>query len=155
MKTMGMIVTVLLSLGLDAAKAQEVQNVIIDSGSQSAGCVIPRLEGERIPFPLRKANTKFELAENETYLLNGTIVTMNGKSFFKVDFNSQPWLATEKLLQNPYFPVDESTIQVRNMSGRVVQLAVVAHQNDTGSQIEGGNSALKLVPILPAAPYGN
>ncbi|NDG84999.1 MAG: hypothetical protein EBX52_08190, partial [Proteobacteria bacterium] len=57
---------------------------------QDAACVVSRLDGERIPFPLKKANTKFELAENETYLLNGTIVEMNGRPYFRVDFQSQP-----------------------------------------------------------------
>jgi hypothetical protein len=116
------------------------------------GCVIPKVDGERVPFPLRKANTKFELAENETYLLNGTIVSRGGRSFFRVDFNSQPWLATERMLQNPFFPVDDSAIQVGQHNGRLVQLAVVAHMNDQVSQIEG-STPLKLVPILPATPF--
>jgi hypothetical protein len=152
-KLTGMLI--LLSAALLSASSQAQ---ILKGGYHQAGpgngCVIERVDGERIPFPLRKANTKFELAENETYLLNGTIVARNGRSFFKVDFNSQPWLATERMLQNPLFPVDEGTIQVGQYHGRLVQMAVVAHMNDQRGQIEGGNGPLKLVPILPVAPIG-
>lgn len=137
------VIGLILLAGIPVASAQ--------MSNPGNGCVIPKVDGERVPFPLRKANTKFELAENETYLLNGTIVSRGGRSYFKVDFNSQPWLATERMLQNPFFPVDDSTISVGQHNGRLVQLAVVAHLNDQSNQIEG-STPLKLVPILPANP---
>jgi hypothetical protein len=152
MKNVACSVITLFLLGGALGSEAQVMKGVYDTGNPGNGCVIPRVDGERIPFPLRKANTKFELAENETYLLNGTVVSMNGRSYFRVDFNSQPWLATERMLQNPYYPIDEATIQVSQLKGRLVQMAVVAHQNDQNSQIEDGNSPLKLVPILPAMP---
>ena len=105
---------------------------------QNPACVISRVDGERIPFPLKKANTKFELAENETYLLNGTVVEINGHPFFKVDFQTQPWLGTERMLQFPYIPLDESSVSVSQYNGRLVQMAVVARKNDSSSVAEGG-----------------
>ena len=117
--------------------------------TQVPGCVISKIDGERVPFPLRKANTKFELAENETYLLNGTVVSMNGRTYFKIDFGSQPWLETEKMLQFPYLLLDESSVSVGQYGGRLVQMAVVARKNDGSSISEGGGMAVKLEVILP------
>ena len=143
-------IMILVALGLFTNNVlAKPATVIFEQIKSGSACVVPKLEGERIPFPLRKANTKFELAENETYLLTGMVVMMNGRSYFRVDFNSQPWLATEKMLQNPYFPVDEATISVGQANGRLVQVAVVARKNDALSQSEGGNTALKLEPIMP------
>jgi hypothetical protein len=113
-------------------------------------CVIPAVDGERVPFPLRAANTKFELAENETYLLNGTLVQIEGTVYFKVDFDTQPWLATEKLLEFPYFPVDSMTAKdINKYSGALVQIAVVAQANDLDpTSNEEQTSAMKLNMIL-------
>jgi hypothetical protein len=115
-------------------------------------CVISKIDGERVPFPLRKANTKFELAENETYLLNGTIVVVNGRTLFKVDFATQPWLETEKMLQFPYIPLDDATHTVNQFAGRMVQMAVVATKFQTYSPIEGGGTGVSLRVILPPIP---
>ena len=118
----------------------------------SAACVVPKVDGERVPFPLQKANTKFELSENETYLLNGTLVSMNNKTYLKVDFNSQPWLATQKLVQFPYFEIASVNLAtVNQMNGRLVQVAVVARRS-ADTSLEGGNE-LKLNSILPPAKF--
>jgi hypothetical protein len=122
---------------------------------QNPACVIARVDGERIPFPLKKANTKFELAENETYLLNGTIVEINGNAYFKVDFKTQPWLGTERMLQFPYIPLDDYSVSVSQFNGRLVQMAVVARKNDSSSIAEGGASRVRLAPIMPPLPLGN
>lgn len=121
---------------------------------QNSACVIARVDGERVPFPLKKANTKFELAQNETYLLNGTVVSMSGRTFFKVDFDSQPWLETEKMLQFPYIPLDDGSIQVSQYNGRLVQMAVVARKNDAPGVSEGGGLSMKLSVILPPVILG-
>jgi hypothetical protein len=115
-------------------------------------CVISKINDERVPFPLRKANTKFELSENETYLLNGTIVTMSGRTYFKVDFATQPWLETERMLQFPYLLLDDNSVPVGQYSGRLVQMAVVARKADQSSIAEGGGTRVKLEVILPPAP---
>jgi len=121
---------------------------------QNAACVIARLEGERIPFPLKKANTKFELAENETYLLNGVLVEINGRPYLRVDFQTQPWLGTERMLQFPYIPLEDASVQVSQYGGRLVQMAVVARKNDAAfQQGEGGTGRVKLMPILPPVPF--
>jgi hypothetical protein len=120
---------------------------------QNPACIISRVDGERIPFPLKKANTKFELAENETYLLNGTVIEMNGRPFFKVDFLTQPWLGTERMLQFPYIPLDETSVSVSQYNGRLVQMAVVARKNDSASIAEGGAGRVRLAPIMPPIPF--
>ena len=111
-------------------------------------CVIPKVSGERVPFPLQKANTKFDLSENQTYLLNGTLVVMNDKIYLKIDFNTQPYLATQKMVQFPYLAMDSvNAATVARMNGRLVQVAVVTRKLPASS-LEGGNG-LKLNAILP------
>jgi len=107
-------------------------------------CVIPKIDGDKVPFPLKAANTKFELAENETYLLNGTIVSQDGKVLFKLDFNSQPWLATNKRAQFPYFLVDATETIVRKFNGSLVQMAVVVRKNEVQSGGQELNNGLML-----------
>jgi|GEM_PF-2106964 len=121
--------------------------------TQNPECVIARVDGERVPFPLRKANTKFELSENETYLLNGTIVSMSGRTYFKVDFATQPWLETEKMLQFPYLLLDDSSVPVGQYAGRLVQMAVVARKPEVSSISEGGSAHVKLEVILPPRAF--
>ena len=118
-------------------------------------CVISKINDERVPFPLRKANTKFELSENETYLLNGTIVNMSGRTYFKVDFSSQPWLETEKMLQFPYLLLDDASVPVGQYNGRLVQMAVVARKNEVSSISEGRGMSVKLEVILPPSAIRN
>lgn len=120
-------------------------------------CLIPKIDGERVPFPLRFANTKFHLVENETYLLNGTVVTMNGKFYLKVDFASQPWLATEKVLQFPYFYIkDDGSINLNlyASSGVMVQMAVVARQPDGEGVTVEGRPTMNIESIIPPAVLG-
>lgn len=108
-------------------------------------CVIPKIDGERVPFPLKNANSKFELAENETYILNGTIVHQNGKSFFRVDFNSQPWLATQKRTQFPFFLIDSKAATVmKKFNGHLVQMAVVVRKEDVSTNGQEWDSSLVL-----------
>ena len=115
------------------------------TGDPHSVCVIPKIDGERVPFPLKSANTKFELAENETYILNGTIVQQDGKSFFKVDFNSQPWLATQKRSQFPFFLIDSNdTTMMKKFSGNLVQMAVVVRKKDVSSGGQEWDSSMVL-----------
>jgi hypothetical protein len=111
-------------------------------------CVIPKVDGERVPFPLQKANTKFELAEGETYLLNGTLIVSGGKVFLKVDFATQPWLATDKMVAFPYFEVSSIDVSTaRQYTGKIVQVAVVTKKDDT--QGTSRTADLRLNSILP------
>jgi hypothetical protein len=108
-------------------------------------CVIPKIDGDKVPFPLKSANTKFELAENETYILNGTLVEMENKTFFKVDFNSQPWLSTQKRLQFPYFLVDHNDVSMmKKYNGSLVQMAVVVRKRDLSTDGVEWDSSLVL-----------
>ncbi len=118
-------------------------------------CVISKNNDERVPFPLRKANTKFELSENETYLLNGTIVSISGRTYFKVDFTTQPWLETEKMLQFPYLLLDDASVPVGQYNGRLVQMAVIARKNEVSSISEGRGMSVKLEVILPPSAVRN
>ncbi len=119
-----------------AARAQNPGklDVVVDIDDPKAVCIIPKIDGDKVPFPLKTANTKFELAENETYILNGTLVEMEGKSFFKVDFNSQPWLATQKRSQFPYFMIDHNDVSMmKKYNGNLVQMAVVVRKHDVST----------------------
>ena len=118
----------------------------------SEDCVIPRIDGERVPFPVKRANTHFELAEGETYLLNGSLVVLSGKVYLKVDLASQPWLATPKMVSYPYFEVSSIDIPTaRSYGGRSVQMAVIAQKSGGGVGIYRPMD-LKLNSILPPAP---
>jgi len=112
-------------------------------------CVIPKIDGERVPFPLKAANSKFELAGGETYILNGTLTTSNNKVYLKVDFDSQPWLETDKMRAHPYFEITTmNPSQVGQYKGELVQVAVVASR-EGGSYASSFSQDLKLSPILP------
>ena len=147
------IVAMLFAIGLSFNSAfAQIQTLSEQPIAPNASCVIPKVDGERVPFPLRAANTKFELSQDETYLLNGTLIAMSGKVYFKVDFNAQPWLATEKLLQFPYFPVDSMTVaDIVPYANRMVQAAIVTKKNDVvvPSGSEGQVANLKFSMILP------
>ena len=145
----GMVFAYLLVAGINAkAQANDTGSKFpIPTGSADPAsiCVIPKVDGERVPFPLKNANTKFELAENETYILNGTIVQEDGKSFFKVDFNSQPWLATQKRTQFPLFMIDSNdATMMRKFNGNLVQMAVVVRKQDVSSGGQEWDSSLVL-----------
>jgi len=119
-------------------------------------CVVPKVDGDKVPFPLREANTKFELAENETYLLNGYIITQQGKPYFRVDFDSQPWLATHKRLQFPYFAINANDIsQLKMSTTELVQIAVVARKDDLSTQGQEWSSNLTLQVITAPVPVND
>jgi len=127
-------------------------DVVVDLDPNTV-CVIPKIDGDKVPFPLKSANTKFELAENETYILNGTLVSQEGKTYFKVDFNSQPWLATQKRTQFPLFLVDHDDVSMmKKYSGNLVQMAVVVRKRDVSTNGEEWDSSLVLnvlaAPVL-------
>ena len=152
MKKSFIIIGLVLLFGVQSTKAFSEPGFLAQSLSSTSGCVVPKVNGERVPFPLQKANTKFELSENETYLLNGSLFLINSNTYFKVDFNSQPWLATDKLLHNPYFLIDSMSIAVvARMGGRIVQVAVVARRNV--QPIEEGGHPLKLQSIFNPAAF--
>ena len=108
-------------------------------------CVIPKLDGDKVPFPLKGANTRYELAENETYILNGMLVQQDGKVYFKVDFKSQPWLATQKRVQFPLFLVDHDDVSMMKKYGsNLVQMAVVVRKKDVSTNGQEWDSSLVL-----------
>ena len=114
--------------------------------SSTEKCVIPKIDGERVPFPGRAVNTKFELAEGESYLLNGTLVVSAGKVYLKVDFGTQPWLETSKMKSHPYFEITSiSPATVSQYAGKLVQVAVVTSRDG----VSESQSGLTLSPILP------
>jgi hypothetical protein len=116
------------------------------------GCVIPRLGGDKVPFPkLQSANTKFDLADNETYVLNGYVVVAQGRYYFRIDFNSQPWLATAARLANPYIEIDPSSAVGRYANGQLVQMAVVAKRASMIGAYQN-QSVQSLQMILPPVP---
>lgn len=70
--------------------------------------------GGELPSPFDTAKWKVELADGESYQLMGRIVLMPSPGygeddrltpFFRVDLNEHPWLATEKRLNEPYYPL--------------------------------------------------
>jgi hypothetical protein len=123
-------------------KADEAPAVDLDPKNI---CVIPKLDGDKVPFPLKGANTKYELAENETYILNGTLVQEEGKIFFRVDFKTQPWLATQKRMQFPMFLVDHNDVSMmKKYGGNLVQMAVVVRKKDVSTNGVEWDSSLVL-----------
>jgi hypothetical protein len=114
------------------------------------GCAIPKLDGDKVPFPLKTANTKFELAENETYLLNGYVVQQEGKPYFKIDFQSQPWLATYSRTQFPFVPVDADDPLVLAMpANQLVQMAVVVRREKAATGGHEYKDGLRFDLIVP------
>ena len=118
------------------------------------GCAIPRIDGDKVPFPLKSANTKFELAEDETYLLNGYLLQQERGWAFKIDFQSQPWLATQYRSQFPVFPVDVNASDLLQWTpGQMVQMAVVVRKSTPTSGNASGDQEFtnnfRLESLLP------
>ena len=130
-----------------SAQSGQIGGFIAQALRPAENCVVPKVDGERVPFPIQKANTKFELSEGETYLLNGTLVVMDGQVYFKLDLEIQPWLATARVVQFPYFLVDTVSMgTVKHLQGRLVQVAVVAHRMAPANR---PGDDIKLNSILP------
>ena len=88
--------------------AQEVKQSA--SGSIAIpNCVVPKVLDEKVPFPGKMANLKFDLSEGQIYLLKGTIERQSGKIYFRIDFEFQPYLATAERMLNPLVMIDLST----------------------------------------------
>jgi hypothetical protein len=131
-----------------AVKAVPAQAQVAIGPSQF--CAIPKLDGDKVPFPLKSANTKFELAEDETYLLNGFLVRKDGKVMFKLDFETQPWLATHHREQFPYFPVEADDPKILTAPDtELMQMAVVVRRSLTLPGDQEWRDGLKLDVILP------
>jgi hypothetical protein len=150
-KTTGMIIALGLILNGTFAEASGSNRAFSPVNIASTeSCLILKMDGERVPFPLQKANTKFALADGETYLLNGTLTILSGKVFLDVDLESQPWLATASVIANPYFEVDAMDAgSIHHYSGKFVQMAVVANR-EVGTSA-GEAPAMRLSSILPPA----
>ena len=119
-------------------------------------CAIPKLDQDKVPFPIKSANTKFDLAEGESYILNGKIMKYAGAYFFNLDFVSQPWFATQYRSQNPYFAIDPSDAAVASKyeNGQMVMVAVVAKRvlfSTMNTEVArfNGSLGLRLVTALP------
>ena len=112
-----------LSLGM--VKSGEAQSRADD---RERICVIPKLKGDKVPFPhCAQANTVFELATDATYVLTGTIENQKNKVFFRIDFESQPWLKTKARLDNPLIEISSQDLTLaQKYEGKLVQMAVVA-----------------------------
>ena len=142
-KTLGVIALTLLAIS-SSAMAYYADNFSAGSGSL---CVIPKLDGDKVPFPVTGANTKFDLVEGETYILNGFVAEKNGRHYFTVDFASQPWLSTKRRTQRPYFLLDIGNTTLKVYGSEMVQVAVVAGKAQSSSTVE----ILRL--IIPPIPY--
>ena len=146
----GLLLTLLLVSIANTAHAQTFPDGGPVMPDPHGMCAVPKIDGDKVPFPLKNANTKFELAENETYLLNGTILSQDGKMLFRVDFNSQPWLATQKRAQFPYFLINATDTVVKKLNGSLVQMAVVVRKNEVAAGGQEYDSGMYLDVI--AAP---
>lgn len=123
--TMTWVMVFLMGFLTNGSLAQEVDQGVNELNSI---CVVPGIDKDKVPFPFRTANTKFDLAEGETYILAGNIVMVNQSPYFNIDFGAQPWLATKKRLQTPLFPIDpedHSTIRKYGTTSEIVEIAVV------------------------------
>ncbi len=112
-------------------------------------CAVPKTEGDKVPFPRRIANEKFELAEAENYLLSGYIVNIQNHPYFQIDFVSQPWLATQNRIRYPYFPIYTNDAgMVQRYNGARVVMAVIPHKLAAGTSPDF-SSGLVLEMIVP------
>jgi hypothetical protein len=121
--------------------------------------------GGEIPTPFTALNRFFELADGETYVLEGQVVAGAALSpsipfgeqqaWFMPDFNAQPWLASQKRLANPGYPMDNAPwLSWAPYAGQMLRIGVVAHgvvqneqyvifleQSPTACEVEPATSA--------------
>ncbi len=59
-----------------------------------------------VPFPFTTSNQFVELANGETYWLTGIVRQIAGQTFFEIDFESSPWLASRMRRSSPMYRVE-------------------------------------------------
>lgn len=112
-------------------------------GGLDKTCAVPAINKDKVPFPFKTANSKFELAEGETYILKGTVVKVDDLSFFNVDLEAQPWLATKRRVQSPMIYIDsddQQALQKYSKTQETIEVAFVYRKAETA-----GVFSLKLV----------
>lgn len=133
----GVVVAVILGLsgalffGISKSDARELPSV-----HQAKSCGAFGGGGE-LPSPFDTANHRVELADGEAYLLVGRVVMMQNPGFstdnrmfpyFRVDLNEHPWLATEKRISQPYYPLEGAVEDWKKYVGAgKVKLPCTAH----------------------------
>ncbi|MGE0616460.1 MAG: hypothetical protein AB7P04_12550 [Bacteriovoracia bacterium] len=94
--------------------------------------------GGEIPVPYKTANLRTELADGEYYVLQGKVVYRGGKPYFQVDLNVHPWLANQRRLANPFYPLDRDSADWDNFAGSRIQVTLQAGARITDPARTGG-----------------
>lgn len=92
--------------------------------------------GNEFPRGLDVDNT-VELAHGEKYMLTGIISIFSNKVWFNIDFDVQPWLASQKRRANPFYRIDDDMSRWRRYNGQTLTLIVTA-ENVIWTQNNGG-----------------
>jgi len=125
---------ILLSISLSgmAAVAAECVNEQGIVRQRHGECVVEtKGGGGEVPVPFG-LNQKAELATDELYVLMGKILIysqkgMEPRAFFQIDLQDHPWLASEKRINYPYYPIEGSAYTWKSYAGRKVKLMARAH----------------------------
>lgn len=81
--------------------------------------------GNEFPRGLTTDNT-VELAHGERYMLTGAVAIFSNKVWFNIDFDEQPWLASQKRRANPFYRLDDDMTRWKRYNGQTLTLIVTA-----------------------------
>ncbi|MBL7714638.1 MAG: hypothetical protein JNL01_04165 [Bdellovibrionales bacterium] len=105
-----------------------------------------------IPTPYKSKNTRVELADQETYALQGKIrIFRDSKKAviyaFEVDLLSHPWIANYQRRISPYYPLQGDAATFSGLIDQTIVLTARAH----GNIVYVGGSAGYLISLDPLA----
>jgi hypothetical protein len=85
--------------------------------------------GGEVPVPFSQMNQRVELADGETYYLEGRVVISDDQPYFEVDLVKQPWLANQKRKEHPYYPVEGGSNYWKRFENLRIQLTCQARSS--------------------------
>jgi hypothetical protein len=107
--------------------------------------------GEGIPSLNDINSMKYELADGESYQIGGVITFLSdGQPYLKVDLKLQPWLATSKRVQFPYYPLTGGADFWKTYNGQKVAYMCIA-----SGQVVGGQYVIVLQPVEGTNPISS
>lgn len=98
-----------------------------------------------VPFPFDIRETRFDLADGETYMLLGTVVVQDSVPYLDLDLKEQTWLATEARKANSLIKLDTKD-NMGSFVGKKVMMRVKV-KADQPECLKGHPSPSTLLPL--------
>lgn len=152
MKKLALMLTVSFALVAGAATAAEVRSEDKElmrtcMNNAKTECQKWAASGGGNEFPRGlSVDSKVELASGERYIMSGSISIFSNKVWLNVDFDAQPWLASQKRRANPFYRLDDDMARWRRYNGKNVTIVVTAQNMIWATSDDRYTVEMMLVP---------